>query len=160
MTGVRLGTSEITIEFYDASWIFDHFDLVKSCFPHLGHVDLEDVDLRVQGRSGVVVAKMGDLPIGFTIWYETLPGTAYIWLTGVVREYRGRGIGLQLHKTLLRYLRDEGFDAVWFKAAKSKYRWIKRHISMGFRIIEHVREANVDIYKLAMVFDGKRVVVV
>ena len=127
-------------------------DFMRDCFPHLGYVDAVDVDIRIQGRHGVVVAEIDGEPVGFAVWYETVPGIAYIWLTGVAEGFRGKGIGSALLRTVVNNVRELGMRAVWCKISKEKVGWIRKHIQMGFRVAEHVREDGHDIYKVVKTF--------
>lgn len=106
----------------------------------------------MQGDHGVIVAECRKKPVGFTVWYETLPGIAYIWLTGVARDYRGKGIGTKLLRIAMRELSKRGMRAVWCKISKKKTGWIRKHIELGFRVVEHVREDGGDVYKLVKMF--------
>gem|GEM_PF-6152183 len=149
---MRREPSEISFTVHNASWIFDHLDFVRECFPHLAYVDEIDVSIRMQARHEVIVAESFGSPVGFVVWYETLPGVAYIWLVGVRENYRGRGLGAALVSRALDRIRAAGERYVWCKVAKAKYRWALKCIQQGFRVVDHVREDGADLYKLAFVF--------
>ncbi|MDN5358290.1 MAG: Acetyltransferase family [Candidatus Diapherotrites archaeon] len=155
---VRRILAEISFRVHDKNWLFENISLVRECFPHLEYIDATDMELRLQSDHGVIVAECRGKPVGFTVWYETLPGIAYIWLTGVAREQRGKGIGTVLRRTAIRELSKRGMRAVWCKISKEKTGWIKKHLEQGFRIVEHVREDGKDLYKLAKVFRGDVVI--
>lgn len=149
----------IYIRRYGKEWVFENLDFVKQLFPHLNYIDIDDVDFRIQGKHAVIVAERDGTPLGFTIWYETVRGVAYIWLTGVCRDFRGRGIGTQLLRCVVGDIQREGMVAAWCKISKEKRGWIRRHLSMGFRVFEHFRENGTDLYKLVKMMGNSNVVV-
>ncbi len=126
-----------------------NIDLVRSVLPQLSYLDEWDVILRLSGPHGVLLAKNGGLA-GFSVWYETLPGMAYIWMIGVLPEYRGKGIGSTLLDETIAEVRRRGYTLVWVKISRDKRWWIQAHIRRGFRVFERIVEGDKIVYKLVL----------
>jgi ribosomal protein S18 acetylase RimI-like enzyme len=56
----------------------------------------------------------------------------HIKSVGVIREYRGRGLGRQVSLVALHRLKDRGFDEVMLKATTSRIRAVELYFGLGF----------------------------
>ncbi|MEI7766042.1 MAG: GNAT family N-acetyltransferase [Phycisphaerae bacterium] len=67
---------------------------------------------RFQGRYNVLVmlAALDGRPVGFTIGFELKPFVFYNWLTGVLPDFRRKGIGRQLLESQAAWSKGHGYE--------------------------------------------------
>ncbi|MEE4361608.1 MAG: GNAT family N-acetyltransferase [Pseudomonadales bacterium] len=86
-----------------------------------------DVYLRRLAEPGsrVLIASVGDEPVGFKAGYDRYrDGSWYSWMGGVVAPWRGRGIAQALLDAQERWVRDQGYRVIYVKTRNRHKRMI------------------------------------
>ena len=78
--------------------------------------DRENAQARLQSAGLLLVATVSDQPAGFKVGYDRFQdGSYYSWLGGVLPEFRGQGVALQLLQHQEDWVREAGFKGIYVK---------------------------------------------
>ena len=108
---------------------------------------------RYLGRYNVVqmIARIGDLPVGFAIGFELKPGVFFSWFYGVLPEHRRHGIASQLMEAIHDWASDHNYDSVRFECHNQHRPMLHLAIARGYDIIgirwDADREANLVLFE-------------
>lgn len=83
----------------------------------------------------VLIARVGDRPVGMWVGYEDRPGLFRHWLGAVHPEFRREGVGQQLMEAEHSWAREHGYDAVRGEATNGQREWLGFAVAGGFDII-------------------------
>jgi GNAT superfamily N-acetyltransferase len=78
---------------------------------------LESFRRRYMGRYNVLqlVARIGDLPVGFFLGFELKPTVFFAWFYGVLPEFRRQGIASQLMDAVHSWAEQNGYESIRFE---------------------------------------------
>jgi GNAT superfamily N-acetyltransferase len=99
--------------------------------------DVEFFRRRFQGRynSLMLVASVGERPVGFATGFELKPTVFFCWLAGVHPEFRRHGIGSQLQEAQFAWARDHDYHYVRMECHNGHRPVLHMAITMGFNIV-------------------------
>ena len=83
----------------------------------------------------ILIARVGDRPVGMLIGYEERPGLYRHWLGAVHPEFRREGVGQQLMEAAQSWALEHGYDAIRCEATNRQREWVQFAIHNGFEII-------------------------
>ena len=83
----------------------------------------------------VLIARVGERPVGMWVGYEDRPGLFRHWLSAVHPEFRRAGVGQQLMEAEQSWAREHGYDAIRGEASNGQREWLQFAIAGGFDII-------------------------
>ena len=83
----------------------------------------------------VLIARVGERPVGMWVGYEDRPGVYRNWLSAVLPDFRRAGVGQQLMDAEHSWAREHGYDAVRAEAANGQREWLQFLVAAGFDII-------------------------
>ena len=97
---------------------------------------VEEFQKQVEGKENVLVliALWDDKPAGYLVGHRDEGDSFYIWLSGVVKEYRRQGVLKELMTIVIEWARKKKFDHVTIKTRNSRRAMLAYLISNGFLI--------------------------
>lgn len=92
---------------------------------------------RFHGRNNVslLLALLDERPVGFSIGFELMPSTYFMWLSGVIPDARGMGIAVQLLNALSAWAQDHHYDVMRFECLNQHRPMLHVAISEGFDLV-------------------------
>jgi ribosomal protein S18 acetylase RimI-like enzyme len=114
-------------EIFPAHQQIPEFDSPKS---------VEEFQKQLNGKENVLVlgAFWDEQPVGYLVGYRDEGDSFYVWLAGVVREYRRRGVLKELMGIVIEWAKKQKFDHVTIKTRNSRRAMLAYLISNGFLI--------------------------
>lgn len=82
----------------------------------------------------VLIALWDEKPAGYLVGYRDVEDSFYIWLSGVVKEYRRNGVLKEIMNVVIEWARKQKFDHVTIKTRNSRRAMLAYLISNGFLI--------------------------
>lgn len=100
-------------------------------------VDPEFFRRRFQGRYNVtlLLAELEKQPVGFTIGFEIMPSTYFVWLCGVTPDARRLSIGTQLMRGLHGYAADHEYSTLRFECQNQHRPMLHFAITEGYDLV-------------------------
>ena len=97
---------------------------------------VEEFQKQLEGKESalVLVALSDEKPVGYLIGYREEADSFYIWLSGVVKDYRRKGVLKNLMDIVIEWARKNKFDHVTIKTRNSRRAMLAYLISNGFLI--------------------------
>ena len=83
----------------------------------------------------ILIARVGDRPVGMLIGYEERPGLYRLWLGAVNPETRREGIGSQLFDAAESWAAEHGYDSIRCEASNRQREWVQFAVRHGFDVI-------------------------
>lgn len=79
--------------------------------------DVDSFRRRFRGRYNVLLllARLGDLPVGFLIGFELKPTVFFCWFYGVHPDYRRQGIASQLMEAVHSWAKQNEYESIRFE---------------------------------------------
>jgi GNAT superfamily N-acetyltransferase len=132
--------SELTIEEVVALWNrgFEGYfvDLTMSVNMFLTRIVNEGLSLEHS-----FAAFVDHTPVGFVVnGFREIAGKKVAWNggTGIVTEYRGKGLGQELMEHKLQLYKEQGVNLATLEALEQNERAIKLYLKAGFEITDHI----------------------
>ena len=99
--------------------------------------DLESFHRRYRGRYNVLqlVARLGDVPVGFFLGFELKPTVFFAWFYGVLPEYRRQGIASQLMEAVHSWARQNEYDSIRFECHNQHRPMLHLAIALQYDIV-------------------------
>ncbi len=99
--------------------------------------DVESFRRRFQGRYNdlILVARIGDRPVGFFLGFELKPTVYFAWFYGVIPECRRQGIASQLMDAVHAWARQNGYESVRFECHNQHRPMLHMAIALGYDIV-------------------------
>jgi GNAT superfamily N-acetyltransferase len=99
--------------------------------------DLESFRRRFRGRYNVLclVARLGDLPVGFFLGFELKPAVFFAWFYGVLPEYRRQGIASQLMEAVHSWAQQNDYESIRFECHNQHRPMLHLAIALGYDIV-------------------------
>ena len=81
------------------------------------HRDIESFRRRYLGRHNILqmLARVGDLPVGFALGFELKPSVFFCWFCGVLPQFRRQGIASQLMEAIHSWARLNDYESIRFE---------------------------------------------
>lgn len=74
----------------------------------------------------------GDEPVGFMLWRDDKPGTAYLWRFMVDRRHQGKGYGRAALAQLFGMLKAQGLTTLSASVVRGEHSPLGFYLSIGF----------------------------
>ncbi len=99
--------------------------------------DIESFRRRFRGRYNILqlVARLGNLPVGFFLGFELKPTVFFAWFYGVVPEYRRQGIASQLMDAVHSWAQQNEYESVRFECHNQHRPMLHLAIELGYDIV-------------------------
>ena len=117
---------------YDAAIVVDLYNQVFAP-PR----DAEHFERRFKGRHNVAVmiASLDERPVGFLIGFELSPTTYFIWMCGVLPDFRRAGIATQLVAGQEAWARDQHYGTLRFECNNQHRPMLHVAIQEGYDLV-------------------------
>jgi GNAT superfamily N-acetyltransferase len=92
---------------------------------------------RFLGRYNVLtlIARLGEVPVGFWIGFELKPGMFYHWLGAVKPDVRRSGIARQLQEAQQAWAKDHGYEHIRCECLNHQREFIHFAVEVGYDIV-------------------------
>jgi GNAT superfamily N-acetyltransferase len=99
--------------------------------------DIESFHRRFRGRYNVLmmVARVGDRPVGFFLGFELKPLVFFAWFYGVLPEFRRQGVASQLMDAVHDWARNNEYDSIRFECHNQVRPMLHLAIAVGYDIV-------------------------
>ncbi len=99
--------------------------------------DVESFQRRFRGRYNVLqmLARLGDLPVGFFLGFELKPVVFFAWFYGVMHDYRRQGIASQLMDAAHSWAKLQGYEYIRFECHNQHRPMLHLAIDLGYDIV-------------------------
>ena len=99
--------------------------------------DVESLRRRFRGRYNVLmlVAHIGERPVGFFMGFELKPTVFFAWFYGVLPEYRRQGIASQLMDAVHSWAKQNDYEAIRFECHNQHRPMLHLAIALGYDIV-------------------------
>ncbi len=99
-------------------------------------ITLERLQSWLDGVVGLIlIAKLGEVPVGYKVGYQLTEDIFYSWLGGVIPEHRQHGVATSLLNYQERWVRDSGYKQIKVKSMNRFPMMLNLLISNGYKII-------------------------
>lgn len=97
---------------------------------------VEEFQKQLEGKESVLVlvALSDEKPVGYLIGYREEADAFYVWMSGVVKDFRRKGVLKNLMDIVIEWARKQKFDHVTIKTRNSRRAMLAYLISNGFLI--------------------------
>jgi ribosomal protein S18 acetylase RimI-like enzyme len=114
-------------EIFEAHKLIPEFDSPES---------VEEFQKQVGDKESllILIALWDDKPAGYLVGYRDEGDSFYVWLSGVVKEYRRQGVLKEIMNIVIEWARKKKFDHVTIKTRNSRRAMLAYLISNGFLI--------------------------
>ncbi len=120
-------------------------EIFKGMYPWPGY-DLDIYNTRLANKNPVIfLAKENGKVIGDSISYEE-SNSLYVWILGVIKEYRGKGVGSHLYELNEEYAKEKEYKSVNMKIYTISQEMIKVAESRGYKKIKVVKNEENPLY--------------
>ncbi len=92
---------------------------------------------RFQGRHNVsiLVAMLGERPVGLVVGFELTPTTYFNWICGVLPEFRRQGVATQLMRGQQAWAQDHHYRIIRFECQNQHRPMLHTAITEGYDLI-------------------------
>ena len=92
---------------------------------------------RFRGRQNVtmMVAMIDEAHAGFIVGFELMPSTFFVWLCGVVPDFRRLGVATQLLNAVQAWAKDHDYHIVRFECQNQHRPMLHAAITGGFDLV-------------------------
>ncbi len=99
--------------------------------------DAEFFQRRFKGRHNVsiLLAMLEDRHVGFVVGFELMPTTYFVWLCGVLPDFRRSGVATQLMHGEQAWAKDNGYHIVRFECQNQHRPMMHTAITEGYDLI-------------------------
>ena len=99
--------------------------------------DIESFHRRFRGRYNVLmmVARVGDRPVGFFLGFELKPSVFFAWFYGVIPECRRQGIASQLMDAVHSWARQHDYESIRFECHNQHRPMLHLAIALEYDIV-------------------------
>jgi GNAT superfamily N-acetyltransferase len=99
--------------------------------------DLESFHRRFRGRYNalMMLARVGDRPVGFFLGFELKPLVFFAWFYGVLPEFRRKGVASQLMDAVHDWARNNEYDSIRFECHNQVRPMLHLAIAVGYDIV-------------------------
>ena len=99
-------------------------------------VSVEEFEQRLNSKDTplVLIALWDDVGVGYLVGYREEKDSFYIWLAGVQKDYRRKGVLKSMMDIVIQWARSKNFDHVTIKTRNSRRSMLAYLISNGFLI--------------------------
>ena len=99
--------------------------------------DAEFFRRRFKGRHNVsiLLAQLQDRHVGFVVGFELMPTTYFVWLCGVLPDFRRAGVAIQLMHGEQAWAKDNGYHIVRFECQNQHRPMMHTAITEGYDLI-------------------------
>ena len=117
----------------------DELPLISSLYSQIFRPgrDVESFRRRFRGRYNVLmlIARLGDRPVGFFIGFELKPTVFFSWFYGVVPECRRQGIASQLMDAVHSWAKQNEYESIRFECHNKHRPMLHLAIALGYDIV-------------------------
>jgi GNAT superfamily N-acetyltransferase len=99
--------------------------------------DVESLRRRFRGRYNVLqlLARLGDLPVGFFLGFELKPSVFFAWFYGVLPDYRRQGIASQLIEAVHSWAQQNEYESIRFECHNQHRPMLHLAIALQYDIV-------------------------
>lgn len=99
--------------------------------------NIESFDRRFRGRYNVLimVARVGDRPVGFFLGFELKPSVFFAWFYGVLPEFRRQGVASQLMDAVHDWAQNNEYESIRFECHNQVRPMLHLAIALGYDIV-------------------------
>jgi GNAT superfamily N-acetyltransferase len=99
--------------------------------------DIESFQRRFRGRYNILmlVARLGDRPVGFFLGFELKPTVYFSWFYGVLPEFRRQGIASQLMDAVHSWALQNEYESIRFECHNQHRPMLHLAIAHGYDIV-------------------------
>ena len=99
--------------------------------------DVDSFRRRFRGRYNVLMlmARLGEEPVGFFIGFELKPTVFFAWFYGVKTEYRRQGIASQLIEAVHEWAKQNDYESIRFECHNQHRPMLHLAIALGYDIV-------------------------
>lgn len=83
----------------------------------------------------ILLAMLDEQHVGFVVGFELMPGTYFIWLCGVLPDFRRLGIATQLMQAQLAWAQDNGYQMMRFECQNQHRPMLHAAITEGYDLV-------------------------
>jgi GNAT superfamily N-acetyltransferase len=118
--------------------------------------DLESFRRRYLGRYNVLqmLARVGDLPVGFFLGFELKPMVFFAWFYGVLPEFRRQGIASQIMDAVHSWAEQNEYEFIRFECHNQHRPMLHLAIAKEYDIVgmrwDPDRQANLVIFEKSL----------
>ena len=96
--------------------------------------DLESFRRRFQGRYNALrmIARIGDMPVGFFLGFELKPTAFFAWFYGVLPDFRRQGIATQLMEAVHAWAAEHEYESVRLECHNSARSMLHLAIALDY----------------------------
>lgn len=108
--------------------------LRDAIFGEFGHHFSASVEQTLEGRQDVLalIAHLEGNPVGYKVGYREHPQRYYSWTGGVLKDYRGQGVGRRMQHWQHGWLRSRGYRWVSFNTFNKFPPMLRLGLATGF----------------------------
>ncbi|QQE11008.1 GNAT family N-acetyltransferase [Planctomycetota bacterium] len=94
------------------------------------------VDRLTSHRSPLILTAFADdIPIGFALGYEHRPGVFFQWRYGVLKDYRGQGVGSQLIDASQTWIQEQNYQLTRIECLNHHRAMLHMTIAKNYQIV-------------------------
>jgi GNAT superfamily N-acetyltransferase len=99
--------------------------------------DVDSFRRRFRGRYNVLmlIARLGDEPVGFFIGFELKPTVFFAWFYGVRPEYRRQGVASQLMEAVHAWAKQNEYESIRFECHNQHRPMLHLAIALEYDIV-------------------------
>ena len=99
--------------------------------------DTDSFKRRFRGRYNalMLLARLGDQPVGFFIGFELKPTVYFAWFYGVLNECRRQGIASQLMDAVHSWAKQNDYESIRFECHNQHRPMLHLAIALGYDIV-------------------------
>ena len=99
--------------------------------------DVDSFRRRFRGRYNVLMlmARLGDEPVGFFIGFELKPTVFFAWFYGVKPEYRRQGVASQLMEAVHSWAKQNDYESIRFECHNQHRPMLHLAIALEYDIV-------------------------
>lgn len=99
----------------------------------------------------ILVASLGEKPVGFKAGYERDPdGSFYSWMGGVIPEFRGLKIARRLAEEQELWAKKQGYSSIMFKTRNYLKSMLIFALKNGFNIIDVLKKEQEENHRIIL----------
>lgn len=99
--------------------------------------DVEQFRRRFRGRYNVLMllARLGERPVGFFLGFELKPTVFFAWFYGVLSDFRRQGVATQLMDAVHSWARQNEYESIRFECHNQHRPMLHLAIALGYDIV-------------------------
>lgn len=119
-----------------------NFEIFKGMYEHDPY-SLDDYQKKLKGiEPKIFVAQIDGRIVGDSISFER-NGSLYIWIMGVLKEHRGKGIAKELFENNEQFARENGYRSLTLKVYNVSQEMLRVLLGRGYQVVG-VEKSEVD----------------